>query len=207
MAPPRKDDPFPCGLLTELLPAGSHLVRIHQVVHGPIWFGPAAGQRPGNRFDAPDGQYRVLYAAARLEGAFVETVLRLPTRRIVGSGFLEQRGWTRLETARPLKLAKLYDEGLLWHGVDASVSATENYSSTRALALNLYQYEPDLDGISYRARHDNGEVCYALFDRVRRDELEAVQTCTFPGNWSRVRQMLSRYGAVLDLSTPLTNRP
>jgi len=43
---------------------------IHRKGQGPVFFGPAAGRAPQNRFDAPAGEYGVLYAAQRLEVAF-----------------------------------------------------------------------------------------------------------------------------------------
>lgn len=67
---------FVSGLRAVTLPAGHGLVRVHALNRGPVFFGPAPGSRPQNRFDAPDQEYRVLYAAEHLEGAFVETALR-----------------------------------------------------------------------------------------------------------------------------------
>lgn len=114
---------FPSGLRIAALDAGDVVVRVHQKIHGAIFFGPAPGATPQGRFDAPAGQYRLLYVAQRLEGAFVETVLRRPANRIVRRAFVEERMWTPLRLHRQLVLAKLMDEGLLFHGVDASISA------------------------------------------------------------------------------------
>lgn len=79
--------------------------------------------------------------------------------------------WTPLRLGRALTLAKIMDEGLLFHGVDASVSATEHYGPSRNLALALYEDFAALDGLAYRARHNNREICYALFDRVLPSDL------------------------------------
>ncbi|MDW9741823.1 RES domain-containing protein [Sinorhizobium meliloti] len=79
---------FPSGLRIAALDAGDVVVRVHQKIHGAIFFGPAPGATPQGRFDAPAGQYRLLYVAQRLEGAFVETVLRRPANRIV-----RERSW------------------------------------------------------------------------------------------------------------------
>ena len=110
---------FPSGLRVTALDPGDVIVRVHREAHGAIFFGPAAGVAPQGRFDAPSGQFRLLYAAQRLEGAFVETVLRRPANRIVRRAFVEQRMWTPLRLQRQIVLAKLMDEGLLFHGVDA----------------------------------------------------------------------------------------
>src|SRR5262245_29408834 len=45
------------------------------------------------------------------------------------------------------------DEGSLFHGVDASVSSSDDYGRSRTLALQLCQDFPDLDGLAYRSRH------------------------------------------------------
>lgn len=203
MAVPKPVGPFPQGLKSEELPAGGRLIRIHRKLHQPVWFGPPAGTPPANRFDAPNGEYRMLYAAAELEGAFVETVLHRPMGRIIAPRYLEERAWSELVPARPLKIAKLYDEGLLWHGVDASISANDDYDTSRSMALDLFQHFPDLDGIGYRARHDNGMICYALFDRVQPGELDVPQTFAFQDHWQRTKNLLHLYGAVLDTSGPV----
>jgi hypothetical protein len=49
-------------------------------------------------------------------------------------------GATSLRLERTLTLAKIMDEGLLFHGVDASVSATDDCGPSRELALALYEY-------------------------------------------------------------------
>ncbi|RVL57842.1 RES domain-containing protein [Sinorhizobium meliloti] len=79
---------FPSGLRIAALDAGDVVVRVHQKIHGAIFFGPAPGATPQGRFDAPAGQYRLLYVAQRLEGAFVETVLRRPANASFG-----ERSW------------------------------------------------------------------------------------------------------------------
>ncbi|WFU06813.1 RES domain-containing protein (plasmid) [Rhizobium sp. CB3171] len=87
---------FPSALRITALDAGDVVVRVHQKIHSAVFFGPPPGASPQGRFDAPAGQYRLLYAAQRLEGAFVETVLRRPANRIVRRAFVEERMWTPL---------------------------------------------------------------------------------------------------------------
>ncbi|MCO5963035.1 RES family NAD+ phosphorylase [Sinorhizobium meliloti] len=195
---------FPSGLRIAALDAGDVVVRVHQKIHGAIFFGPAPGATPQGRFDAPAGQYRLLYVAQRLEGAFVETVLRRPANRIVRRAFVEERMWTPLRLHRQLVLAKLMDEGLLFHGVDASISAGADYAPSRALALALHEDYPDLDGLAYRSRHNNGEVCYALFDRVLSSDLVTLPGQRFEDDPARTDQLMRLHGAVFDTSLPIT---
>ena len=63
---------FPNGLRSDVLEAGTKLLRVHWTAADPIRF--SVGN--ANRFDAPGGEFGVLYTAADIEGAFVETVLR-----------------------------------------------------------------------------------------------------------------------------------
>lgn len=191
---------FPSGLRVTALDPGDVIVRVHREAHGAIFFGPAAGVAPQGRFDAPSGQFRLLYAAQRLEGAFVETVLRRPANRIVRRAFVEQRMWTPLRLQRQIVLAKLMDEGLLFHGVDASISAGADYAPSRALALALHEDYRDLDGLAYRSRHNNGEVCYALFDRVLSGDLLTLPGHRFEDDPDRTDQLMRLHGAVFDKS-------
>lgn len=179
-------------------------MRVHRKEQGPIFFGPGTGKPPQNRFDASAGEYRLLYAARRLEGAFVETLLRRPAGRIVKRAFIEQRMWTPLRLERAVTLATIMDEGLSFHGVDASVSASEDYAPARQLALDLYQDFPSIDGLAYRPRHNNGEVCYAFFDRVRPTEFVEMPGQFFEDHRARVDELLRLHGAVLDTSADIT---
>lgn len=198
---------FPSGLRSITLDAGGIIVRVHRKIHGPIFFGPTPGNPPEGRFDAPAGQYRLLYAAQRLEGAFVETVLRRPANRIVRRAFVEERMWTPLRLHRSLTVAKIMDEGLLFHGVDALISAGVDYAPSRALALALYQDFPGLDGLAYRSRHNNGEVCFSLFDRVLPSDLVAMPGQGFVDEQSRTDQLMRLHGAVFDTSPPIPPKP
>jgi hypothetical protein len=172
-------------------------VRVHRLVDGPIWFGPRPGSPPAYRFDAPAGEYRTLYAAKALTGAFVETVLR-SNRRIVTSAFVNQRQWSHFKVGRSLKLAKIMDEGLRWHGVDAGICSTDTYAESRRFALALYQAFADLDGIAYRARHNNSEICYALFDRVATTDLLTTGGFPFELHRSTIDAIVRRHGAAWD---------
>jgi hypothetical protein len=190
-------------MLAETIPAGGVLIRAHHLGHGPVWFGPRPGFPPQQRFDAPAGEFRVLYCAARLAGAFVEAILRRPAGRIVRRAYVEERGWTELTTTRVLRLAKLRDEGLHWHGTDAAISASGDYRIARRTALALYAAFPEADGIAYRARHNNGEICYALFDRVAAADLVPGPVHRFAEYPSVVEQLMALHGAWFDTDPPV----
>jgi hypothetical protein len=194
---------FSLGLATVEMPTNSEMIRVHHNDRVPIYFGPPSGSPPQNRFDAPRGEYRTLYAAARLEGAFVETVLRRPEGRILRRAYVDERAWTILRTRRVLSLAKIYDEGLQAHGIDGGLISTDNYAGSRSLALRVFNSSPPVDGLAYRSRYNNGEICYALFDRVNASDLVAVSTRCFGGKPDRVDELMKLYRAVFDTSAPV----
>jgi hypothetical protein len=183
------------------LEAGSEVVRIHHAAFGAIWFGPERGAAPAYRFDAPGGEYRTCYAAESLDGAFAETILhgRAGTR-FLAKAFIHQRAFSTVRVERDLTLAKLCDDGLFWHGTEAGISASIDYTEPRRLALNFFQEVLDLDGIVYRARHNNGEYCYALFDRVKVSQLTVVKTQRFDRDPKLADDLAAKYGAVFDPS-------
>lgn len=191
------------GPLTIQLAVNSEIIRIHHKDRGPVYFGPPSGSPPQNRFDAPRGEYRILYAAARLEGAFVETVLRRPQGRILRRAYVDERAWTILRASRPLTLAKVFDEGLQVHGIDAGLISTDDYADSRNFALHVFDSSPLIDGLAYRSRYNNGEICYALFNRVGVADLTAVGTEHFQGKPDRVDELMKLYGAVFDSSAPI----
>lgn len=190
---------FSNGLLSLALPQGAEIVRVHRQDKGAVFFGPAIGNSPANRFDAPAGQFRVLYGAQELPGAFVETVLRRPGR-VLRRVEADERAATRLQLRRPLQLAKVFDEGLQWHGVHAGEISIDEYGPSRQLALDFHQEFPNLDGLAYRSRFNNGQICYALFDRVEASELVPGARVDFDKHPTLVDDLMKLYGAVFDTS-------
>ena len=203
-APTAPTASFPRGVKTEILPADSKILRIYHLANATIWFGPAPGKPAAYRFDATAGDYRVMYAAAALDGAFAETILHGKTEsQIVNCAFVEQRAWTELTIQRPLTLMKLYDDGLFWHRTDARISAVDDYSVPRKLALDAFQQCPTLDGLTYRSRHNNGELCYALFDRVAKTDLLEGPKHLLRDHRADIDSLMAKYGAVYDASLPV----
>lgn len=191
---------FERGLLSAEIPQGAELVRIHSQAYGPIFFGPKPGALPSNRFDAPGGEYRILYAAAELPGAYVETVLRRPFR-VMRRSEADKQAVSRLQVQRTLTLAKVMDEGLQWHGIHAGEISVDDYGPSRQLALDLHSAFPSIDGLVYRSRYNNGQVCFALFDRVDPAELVPMHRLDFDQAPAVVDNLMRLYGAVFDTSS------
>ena len=79
---------------------------------------PAPGHTPVGRFDSAGGHFGVLYLAAFFEGAFVETVLRNPRRRLIGLTEIGDRSITVLAFSRAIRLVPMDGAALQSLGVD-----------------------------------------------------------------------------------------
>ena len=169
------------------------LWRIHPADRSALFFGPGKGQPPRGRWDAPDGSFGVCYVAEQRFAAFAETFLRAPGTMVLETADLEARSLARIEVIAPLRLAALHGPGL--HAVGAtSASCTGDYAVSRAWAAALHEHPDWVDGIRYRARHDDDGFAMALFNRV--DGLVAdMQTAplTHPTNRLYLAECLNRY--------------
>lgn len=150
-------------LKTRRLRAGTILHRIHRLTHSPIFFGPS-GAKPEQRYDDPDGAYKVLYLARALETSFGETLVRNPAVSDVLSTDVLIRARSELVLARTLRLYPLNDAGLSAHGLKLPDVLGDNYARTWTLSAYVHA-QTDADGILYISRINGGE-CVVLFDRA-----------------------------------------
>ncbi len=137
--------------------------RIHRLTQGPIHFSGSKGG-PVGRFDSPSGAFGVLYLAESFHGAFAETLLRNPQRRVVGLAEITVRAVTVLGLARTTRLVDMRGAGLQALGTDNAVT-TGPYAPCGAWSDALFDHRDRPDGIAYSSRHDPEQVCIALFSR------------------------------------------
>ncbi|CAM3052567.1 RES domain-containing protein [Sphingomonas antarctica] len=150
-------------LRTRSLRAGTVLHRIHRLIHDPIYFGPT-GAAPELRYDDPDGVFKVLYLARKLETAFGETLVRLPTVTDVLSTDVLVRARSEIVTTRALRLYPLDDAGVSAHGLRIPDVLGDNYAATWKLSAYIHA-NTAADGIAYISRFNGGQ-CIALFDHA-----------------------------------------
>jgi hypothetical protein len=144
--------------------AGAILHRFYTDGREPIYFDTGTG----GVFNAPDGAYGVLYAAATLNGALAETFLRQPGRQQIPNDLLAHRAYVRLRARRELTFVQLAGTGLATLGATAQVThGGPPYDVPQAWSAALHGHFINADGIAYTARHDDSAVCYAIFDRAR----------------------------------------
>lgn len=154
--------------------AGAVLHRIHRLIHEPLFFGPP-GAKPEQRFDDPGGIYKVLYVAIRLDTAFAETLVRVPTVTDVLSTNVLIRGESELATTRDVELYPL-NARLSAHGLTLAQVTSSRYRVPQRLSREIHEAHPAVDGILYSSRFDGGE-CIALFDRAK----DAIATTAVTG--------------------------
>ena len=180
------------ALPTVHVPAGTSWVRIHDAAKGPLWFGPAPGAAPSNRFDAPAAEYRVCYIGETIEGAFAETFLRIVPVRLLSLDDLAKRAASPVVTLRGVTLVQFHGAGLAKLGATAEV-AHGAYSLSRQWALACWKHPSAPDGLLYRARHDDDQLAIALFDRAD-DSIEAPAPPILMSARPELPALLSRYG-------------
>lgn len=142
---------------------GIELHRFYTAMYEPIYF----DRTTSGRFNAPDASYGVLYVARSVNGAFAETFLRSPGSTLIDIGFLRRKGYVRLKAASPLTFIDLTGPGLAIAGATAELPHSGlPYDVARAWSKALLDHPVNADGIAYHARHDDTELCYAIFDRA-----------------------------------------
>lgn len=179
-------------------PNGETFVRIHRTAHPPIFFSPGQGKQPLGRFDSAAGRFGVLYMAFDLAGAFVETVLRNPQRRLVAKADIESRSLSVLACSRALRLVELHGPGLQRLGLDNAIT-TGPYAMPGLWADALYGHPDRPDGICYASRHDPDLRCMALFERADLDITVASESVPLMKMPSEVAAVLRGYGKGLEL--------
>lgn len=138
--------------------------RIHKSQYSPLYYGSSRR----NRFDAPSQEYGVMYVAADVCGAFIETFGASTGIRVVALSELRLCSVSQLQSERQLALVDLTGSGLARIGADARLCDGEHGLAQR-WALSLWRHPENLDGIYYRARHDPSRYCAAIFDRAQAD--------------------------------------
>ncbi len=174
--------------LVQSVAAGTLLHRFHKAAYEPIFY----DRSDAGRLNASDGSYGVLYAAQALDGAFAEVFLRAPGQTNIGLDFIQTRAYVRLRTTRELKLAQLHGPGLSRLGATAEVThAGLPYTAAQEWSKALQSHPGNFDGIAYRSRHDDSEICTAIFDRASSAVIEESRVSNLDVEW--FWQLMDKY--------------
>jgi hypothetical protein len=148
------------------IPARTVLYRIHRTNVGALYYGPRTDPEERGRWDAPDDCFGVCYLAERGHTAFAETLLReLDREELSEKGDLRPSSLARIRVQRPLVLARMHGSGP--RRVKATAAVVHGpYEITWAWSKAIQAHPSQVDGIGYRARHDDDDLSIALFDRA-----------------------------------------
>lgn len=182
---PEEEEEAADGLVVRTLPAGGMVFRIVKTKRGKdgvVYFG---GPSPHNRFNDPgaeattpftpreypnslpdDGSFGVCYFGASIDAAFVETFFRRLPIRAIATEDLAIRSLAVLKLHRSVRVASLTGAGLIRAGVSAAITTGLDYTAAQTVARMLWRHPGRLDGIEYKARHDDNERSIAFFDRA-----------------------------------------
>lgn len=172
---------------------GTEWLRIHSRTKSAIWFGPAAGYPPVNRFDDPDSQFKVCYLGTTIDICFAETFLRNPPVRILSLADLESRAVATIRTRRDLRLVPLHGPNLAKIGVTAEIASSTDYAHSQEISRRLWEHPDKPDGILYRARHDDSNICVCLFDRAK-TAMRTVAESSLTQDLNQLSRLLVQYG-------------
>ena len=160
--------------------------RSHPTRHGAIHF----GRNRAYRFDAPEGEYGVLYVGGDPHVAFIESFQIAGIRPAITESKLIERSLSRIQIRRPVRLVNLAESGGLTRiGADARIF-TAGYTVSQRWSRAMQSHPEKPDGILYRPRHDPARVAAAFFDRI-----EAQVFAETIGLWLDQKAVL---GEVLD---------
>jgi RES domain len=173
--------------------AGAAWWRIHRDADDPLFFGAAFRRPASQRFDAPDGEFRVAYFGATREASFAEVFLRVPPVYVVTMSELRIRRLSRITVTRPVQLVELHGPGLARVGISGTASAGADYQISRRAAIELWQRPEQYDGLVYRARHDDDELSIALYDRAA-GAVTVAETLRLADDARWLRSLALRYG-------------
>lgn len=163
--------------------------RLHKRARAPLFY----GRSRQNRFDAPGGEYGVLYAGADAHCAFIETFGHTTGGRLISVHQLDLRLLTELQVTAPLRLADLTGTGLARLGADERLCAGD-YSDSQEWSGALYDHPERPDGLVYRSRHDPSRICVAIYERAAPSlQVAGSTSLTAPGGQILFNSFLSAY--------------
>src|SRR5208282_6349447 len=98
--------------------------------------------------------------------------------------FLRTKAYVRLNAVADLRLVRLYGPGMARIGATAEVAHSGlPYDIPQSWSKAIAEHPTRPDGIAYHARHDDNELCYAIFDRASGCIGEERRTMNLDQDW------------------------
>jgi hypothetical protein len=167
--------------------------RLHRRALDPLFF-----NRGNNyRFNAPGGEFGVLYLSYDEPGAFIETYgWNTGRKKAVSQSALHNRLLAKVKSKIEFNLVDITGKGLARIGADARLCSGENYQMCQKWSLALWNHPSHPHGIKYTLRHDQSKIGVALYSRsIVSKSLSAIDLGTLlaPHNLSILTEILDQY--------------
>ena len=163
--------------------------RSHKTGRDPVFF----GKNRTHRWDAPGGDYGVLYLGADARCAFMESIGRGVLRtRLVPASQLKIVELSKLRFSRELRLVDFVaSSGLARLGAEGSLANGQGYRNSQRWSEALRSHPTKPDGIYYRSRYDPALASCALYEHCQ-PFVQVAENC---GAWAGQSALL---GSILD---------
>lgn len=166
--------------------------RSHPTRRDAVYF----GRKGAYRFDAPDGEYGVLYVGANPHVAFIESFQIAGIHPAVTESKLKDRSLSRIRARGAVRLVNLAESGALTKiGADARIF-TASYTVSQRWSRAIHDHPDKPDGILYRPRHDPARIAAAIFDRIA-ERVTAETMGTWVDQKAVLADVLDTYGVAL----------
>ena len=110
---------------------------------------------------------------------------------------MKSRSFSVIEVVAPLRLVTLHGPGLARVGATSAVSSGSQ-ADAQLWSIAIHDHHANVDGIVYRSRHDDDEICIALFDRARTSIAMAGEPRQLQAELHIVLNLCERYGLGLE---------
>ncbi|HEX2987501.1 MAG TPA: RES family NAD+ phosphorylase [Chloroflexota bacterium] len=130
----------------------------------PVYWGLTPPRIPSARFDAPKGEFGVLYAGVDAYCAFIETYGHVTGTRWVTLAALRERSLFEIRFGHPLRLVNLTGHHLAGLGADSGLFSGD-YTVSQAWSLAFFNHPSAPDGLYYHTCHDPSRMSLALYQR------------------------------------------
>ncbi len=180
----------------------SELYRSHRLKHAAKFFCRSRTRR----WDAPQGEYGVMYTGATPFVSFAEALLPAPGTLAaitvsasgatvpVSSGMVASHGLAVVTPVEPLRCLDLRGPGLTCIGADGRL-ATGSHLVAQRWSLALWSHPSEPDGILYHSRRDPDDTALAIFDRAEgKTRVDLLGGLKGPRHRELLAQIYERYG-------------
>ncbi len=182
----------PADLASRELPltrVAGPLYRVHRLSLSGLFFGKSGR----SRFDDPQKQFGVLYAALKPEAAFAEALLRQLEAMLILESTLAERALSVMSLT-PILCVNLTAHGLRRLSCDSRIADELPYRTPGLWSRAFFEHPQKPAGILYRSRHNPQLTCVAVFSSFKKHlKLEKTTGLLAPALRAWTGEQLTRY--------------